>query len=683
MEMSTRSNVPLARRTPTVRTAPTARMAPAAHAVLAARDSLGQRAMALLLVAVLFLGTALGTIPSAFGSTDRTPPAFGSTDRMPPAFGSTETTPPGLGSADRTPPGLGLEEPPPRSGPPEGFGEVVSLPVGDGPGELGIIEGPELEPWGPSAFAIDDEGRFHVVDGVNGRILAVSGNGEVLSSVTWQAPVVCPVDIAIVDGRTFVLDLPAQPPAVHELDGEGRPVDTWEIPAHYTDHGVTGLDVALDRRGGAGIRLEIAGTWHAPLVSRGLALPSRLLPTTASGQIVRVPAAAASRVAVERGAGGSAFFADKEWSTGRSASVTALRRGRPAATMNVRSRAALGAVRFLDVDERGNAYVFAEDLAEGVAHGVADGVAEGPTADLAENPAPTVRAFVKRYRSDGTPQAAFEIPVDRFRTHPERPTRIAPDGNAYLLVPGAESVSILRAEWQDDRSETLPEPDKGFVPAERYSPTTSSFDAGSQDANGALSSLATWLRSSLAPETANAAWTRINANDRAWSYVRHRWYCNRRNYSTRNGSARPRYITSQNRYYNAVPYCWGGFDTLATYNRAMSAGHSAGDINCTGGKRAGTAGVDCSGFLSRLWGLGSKRSTHTLTHVSYPVSKSRMRLGDAYIRPGSHCMFFRYYVTGGAQVFESTKTNRYDRVVTMTRTNSALSNYGGYRYRNW
>ncbi len=540
--------------------------------------------------------------------------------------------------------------PPHGTAPPEHFEEVVSFAVGEASGMLGIAGGPEVEPWGPAAFAIDVEGRFHVIDGVNRRIVVADPSDGSRSIVEWDDPVACPVDIAVTAERTFVLDLPAQPAAVHEIDGTGRVLDTWEIPAAYLDHGVTGLDVDIDASGAPRIRLELAGAWHVPLTQASAIAPLRV-PAVLEGDVVRVPAAGAAALALERAGQSRTFVVDKEWETGLHASVTALEGHRPVATMSLSSATGLGAVRFLDVDSQGAAYVFAEEFVDA---------------------AGAVRAYVKRYSPEGEPEASFELPVDRFATSPLQPVRIADDGAAYVLLPATDRVAIVRAAWSDDTTTAL-------------SAAETIVAAHGEDAGHTrvIDALAGAVRALLGAEPAIASWTPLNANDRAWTYVSHYWYCNSNNYRTRNGSIRPRYITSANRHYRAVPYCWGGFDTISSYNSAMSAGHSAGDINCTGNKRAGTAGVDCSGFVSRLWGLGTKHSTWGLTNVSRQISKSSMRLGDAYIRPGSHCMFFRYYTTGGAQLFESTKANSYDRVVTMNRTNAALANYGAYRYRNW
>lgn len=549
--------------------------------------------------------------------------------------------------------------PPQRGAAPDAAGEVVSFAVGSGAGEVGLITGEEVEPWGPSSFALDARGRVHVIDGANRRIVVADPSTGERSHITWQSPIVCPTDIALAGERIFVLDLAALPASVYEMDADGRAVASWDIPREHLDLGVTALDVTVDRKGAPAIRLELAGTWQAKLTGPGAG--AQRIPCVLDGHVMRVPAASAASVAVERSAAGVGFFAEKDWATGRSAHITELRQGRPGATMRVASASPLGAVRFIDTDAQLNAYVFAEDL---------PGDGDRP------------RAFVKRYTRSGAPSGVAEIPLEAFAAHPYRPVRIAADGTIHVLVPSADRVRVVRLGISADTSEQLP--DAVSAPASQPDAAARSTSAVTGTATARIAdAFSAASMEAEADETGIAAWSPPDGNDRAWTYVNLSWYCSTSNYTTRNGSIRPRYLTAANKSYTSVPYCWGGFDTVTSFKTAMNSGLSAGDINCTGSKRAGTAGVDCSGFVSRLWGLGTKRSTWTLPNVAVKVSKTSMKLGDAYIWPGSHCMFFRYYTTGGAQVFESTTTNSYDRTVTMNRTNTALANYGAYRYVNW
>lgn len=65
-----------------------------------------------------------------------------------------------------------------------------------------------------------------------------------------------------------------------------------------------------------------------------------------------------------------------------------------------------------------------------------------------------------------------------------------------------------------------------------------------------------------------------------------------------------------------VPYQWGGFDSLTEFDKKAARGAAAGDVY-TLAKRAAldaavsreAAGIDCSGFISRCWGLRRSMST--------------------------------------------------------------------------
>ncbi len=211
---------------------------------------------------------------------------------------------------------------------------------------------------------------------------------------------------------------------------------------------------------------------------------------------------------------------------------------------------------------------------------------------------------------------------------------------------------------------------------------------------GLLGTARRFLGGLLGPEPAYAIWTRINAYERAMDYCGNSWYCTSYNYFPDGVNIRPRYITSYNRTWMSVAYCWGGWDLPSGFNSLMSSRYDAGDINTTTGwKQPSTAGADCSGLVSRLWGLGTKRNTSTVwgiglgaTDVSYYLGlpgSAGERMGDIYLDPGSHVMFVDYLTSGGARVFESTKNDSYDRVVHVIRPSSELVGYYVRRNVNW
>jgi len=90
----------------------------------------------------------------------------------------------------------------------------------------------------------------------------------------------------------------------------------------------------------------------------------------------------------------------------------------------------------------------------------------------------------------------------------------------------------------------------------------------------------------------------------------------------------------------SVPYCWGGFSSLASFTTGIGANKSAGDDDCTTSGdccESCALGVDCSGFVSRTWGQTTKYSTSTLTNISTAYSSpTKVKPGDCFDNSGSH-----------------------------------------------
>lgn len=95
-----------------------------------------------------------------------------------------------------------------------------------------------------------------------------------------------------------------------------------------------------------------------------------------------------------------------------------------------------------------------------------------------------------------------------------------------------------------------------------------------------------------------------------------------------------------------MAYKWGGFDTPKTFMEGLQEGKKAGDIANSykinldnAAVSQGSVGVDCSGFVSRCWGLCKPVSTRDLPSISHPVSWDELRLGDILLKRGHVVMF--------------------------------------------
>jgi hypothetical protein len=147
------------------------------------------------------------------------------------------------------------------------------------------------------------------------------------------------------------------------------------------------------------------------------------------------------------------------------------------------------------------------------------------------------------------------------------------------------------------------------------------------------------------------------------------------------GRGKPRYIGGAGTY-SSVPYDWGGWDMPSSFNTFMGQNNQAGDIN-TAGEEACSKGVDCSGLVSRAWGLTSKYGTSTIEGISSVISQSALQQGDILNLAGTHTVIFRWNGSyNQVNVIESTTTNNLDRVYAGNWDWSRFNGYTSRKYSN-
>ncbi|MFP4662708.1 MAG: hypothetical protein ACLFPF_10980, partial [Halanaerobiales bacterium] len=100
-----------------------------------------------------------------------------------------------------------------------------------------------------------------------------------------------------------------------------------------------------------------------------------------------------------------------------------------------------------------------------------------------------------------------------------------------------------------------------------------------------------------------------------------------------------------------IPYCWGGYDSLSTksanqdwdnYLDAISRGNIAGNVGVTSYYAPGTSGLDCSGLISTVLRLDSRKPSWYFYYNNELVKKtkySQLSLMDILVKNG-HMMFF-------------------------------------------
>lgn len=88
-----------------------------------------------------------------------------------------------------------------------------------------------------------------------------------------------------------------------------------------------------------------------------------------------------------------------------------------------------------------------------------------------------------------------------------------------------------------------------------------------------------------------------------------------------------------------VPYAWGGYDTPEDLDKRLEEGLGAGSHGWHGVLSCVT-GIDCSGFVSRVWQLDRKHSTSTMSEVSEEITLEALQPGDALNKAGRHVVLF-------------------------------------------
>lgn len=115
-----------------------------------------------------------------------------------------------------------------------------------------------------------------------------------------------------------------------------------------------------------------------------------------------------------------------------------------------------------------------------------------------------------------------------------------------------------------------------------------------------------------------------------------------------------------------VPYKWGGFDDVSSFDQRVAEGLAAGDVSSPAKRRADNAGVslkaaglDCSGFVSRCLKLPQVYDTTQLPGICTLLENPQdLRPGDLLNVPRGHVVlcagwarsdrsWIYYYETGG------------------------------------
>ena len=100
-----------------------------------------------------------------------------------------------------------------------------------------------------------------------------------------------------------------------------------------------------------------------------------------------------------------------------------------------------------------------------------------------------------------------------------------------------------------------------------------------------------------------------------------------------------------------VPYMWGGFSSLREFRDGIKKGYYAGDVYTQEKRRLlenavsrHAVGIDCSGLISRCWGLERSYSTRELPGLCVPLaSYEDLQPGDILNSHNNHVLLFKEF----------------------------------------
>lgn len=141
-----------------------------------------------------------------------------------------------------------------------------------------------------------------------------------------------------------------------------------------------------------------------------------------------------------------------------------------------------------------------------------------------------------------------------------------------------------------------------------------------------------------------------------------------------------------------MPYKWGGFDTLASFEKGVKAGKAAGDLYSSEKRRLGgkavsgdAVGIDCSGFVSRCWKLREKYGTSTLPSICTTLrSPAELLAGDIMNTEGGHVILFAEWIDEAKSRARFFEANPYSKVIASEYVIAELitDGYQPLRYRH-
>ncbi len=504
---------------------------------------------------------------------------------------------------------------------------ITGIVVGEGGLTYEGTEGLERDSFGPSAYVVDERDFNWIADGPASKILVVDDDGQIVDTYQLDGLVQRLEDMVVTSTHVYVLDTGLAAPKISRIgrhDVEETPWESFDLPADIEDlRRVTGLQsdsdgtVLLEMALGSEVR-EVFDSSGA-FVEDGVATRHHRV---GEHQIELV---------------GYSGEPEDDESTG-----AVLVDGTEVAT--IKTAGMLGGFSFLAATTDNTGFwlrVQDVTVVEQALH---------------------VRDFAYRVGIAGDILEVVEMPIadEVVYTH----NRLAFDSSGAirsLSTQPAEVVLAYPTRSDKTTAATLPAGatkhlETTVVGQARQTPGLTS----QTDATGATQCRPGWA----------IMW-------HAYSYANYTaTYGPQHLDASCAGRTRPVHATGST--VKGAIYRYAGYQTLDAYDHAVQSGKVIGDVKQADGVAACANGVDCSGFVSQVWG-SSYKTTHYMHQITNVIDRAQLIPGDALHKIGHVRLVEKNLGSDGVLVVEST-TGNYDRVIARWMSWGANSQYKARRY---
>ena len=481
---------------------------------------------------------------------------------------------------------------------------VKSFSSGTGADAVGIVDASEdTEIAAPQALYAGDNGELYVLDQVNGRILQFDTSKPAGETRALELPQdLQPTDLVVQKGDIYIWD-----GDVHALRPTGQ-----------DDATTRGLEEFQTR----GADDEFTLSAFAQMGSQKPASESELLDENTRSAAGKQPRAQVKQFVSSRGRGPvvATVIPDKQ-NVAADVEVRAQGEIRTLAKLHIQVSDRLGAVEFLDVDNKGRMFVLGENIPQ-----------------VSGDPA---SAFVARYSPMGALEGIYELPLSQSVALSRRFVTVSAAGDVYFLRTQKKSVDVLGVGFRALKNAKVID----------LRPQRPTYDFSTP-------------KKGKGPIAAVLPLSRQRVVETAFAFEGIRWRVNSRAYGRDPDTAcsgfsrirRPGYLHGKlGQEVRGIPYCWGCHGALGQIRANIERGMLAGNVCTHNNPRRDATGVDCSAFVSAAWGLATHFTTVAIPAIAKRINNAwDLQPGDALNKPGSHVvLFLRFTPDRKAEVMES------------------------------